>query len=105
MGLSWIISSNKQMKYEIKEKDHHWLNKGPWYNTNMCSKFNGTVLEYFIRNSITDRYNIICSITAHVRQQPIHVDDASSAGGIAIHNNATTAELKSIGETLDFIGC
>ena len=32
--LSWIISSNKQMKYDIIENNHpDWLNKGPRYNT------------------------------------------------------------------------
>ena len=30
VGLSWIISSNKQLKYETKENNHHeWLNKAP----------------------------------------------------------------------------
>ena len=37
VDLSWIISSTKQMKYDIKENNHYyWLNKGPWYNTAMC---------------------------------------------------------------------
>ena len=34
VGLSWIISSSKQMKYDIKENNHpDWLNNGPRYNT------------------------------------------------------------------------
>ena len=34
VGLSWIISSSKQIKYDTKENNHpDWLNKGPWYNT------------------------------------------------------------------------
>ena len=34
LGLSWIISSRKPIKYDIKENNHpDWLNKGPWYNT------------------------------------------------------------------------
>ena len=34
MGLSWIIYSIKQMKYDIKENNHpDWLNNGPRYNT------------------------------------------------------------------------
>ena len=45
MGLSWIISSKKQMKYYLKENKHSdWLNKGPRYNTARCSKFNGLCL-------------------------------------------------------------
>ena len=33
VGLSWIISSSKQIKYDLKENNHpDWLNKGPRYN-------------------------------------------------------------------------
>ena len=28
VDMSWIICSNKEMKYEINHQD--WLNKGPW---------------------------------------------------------------------------
>ena len=32
VGMSWVISSNKEMKYEIDENNHQdWLNKGPLY--------------------------------------------------------------------------
>ena len=44
VGLSWVISSSKPMKYGIKENNHpDWLNKGPRYNT---AKILG--LKYFI---------------------------------------------------------
>ena len=34
VGFSWIISSSKQIKYDIKENNHpDWLDKGPQYNT------------------------------------------------------------------------
>ena len=34
VGLSWIILSSKQMKYDIKENNHpDWLNKGSQQNT------------------------------------------------------------------------
>ena len=37
VGMSWIISSNQEMEYEINETNHQdWLNKGPWYNTSIC---------------------------------------------------------------------
>ena len=38
---------------------------GPWYNTSICKKLHGKVFEEFMRNSITDRYNLICYIDAH----------------------------------------
>ena len=81
VGLSWIITSNKHIKYETEEKIPDWLNKGPWYNTTICSKLYGTVFKYYIRNDRTKIYNIMCSITAHDRKQPTYVDDASSSGG------------------------
>ena len=41
VGMSWIISSNKETKYEIDENNHHdWLNKGPWYNRFIFEKYN-----------------------------------------------------------------
>ena len=93
VGLSWIISSKKQMKYEIEENNSDWLNGGPGYNTSICSKLHGTLFDGFIRNARTDRYNIMCSMTAHPRKQPTYVDYASSGGGRAITNNSTTDAL------------
>ena len=105
VGLLWMISSNKKMKYDIEEKNPDWLNKGPWYNTTMYYKFDGTKFEDFIINDIKDRYNIMCYMTAHYRQQSKYVDNSISSGGIAIPKNATTASLKSLGATLNFIDC
>ena len=39
----------------MSENNPDWLNKGPWYNTAVCSKLHGTVFEEFIRNARTDR--------------------------------------------------
>ena len=37
VGMSWIISSKDEMKYEIDKINHqYWLNTGPWYNTAIC---------------------------------------------------------------------
>ena len=61
VGLSWIICSNEEMKYEIDKSNHpYWLNKGPWYNTFICSRLQGGMFEDYITNAITDRYNILC---------------------------------------------
>ena len=105
VGLSWIISSNKQMEYYIKENNHDWLNKCPWYNTEIYSKLHVTVFEYYIRNDRTDRYNIMCSITAHDKLIPTYIDDATSGDGRAIPDNSTKAALESLGATLNFIYC
>ena len=47
----------------------------------------------------------MCYITAHYKEQPTYVDDASSGGGREIPKNATTVELESLGATLNFIDC
>ena len=45
----------------------------------------------------------MCSIPAHDKQQPTYVDDVGSGDNRAIPKNATTAELESLGATLNFI--
>ena len=94
VGLSWIISSSNKIKYGTKENYHtDRLNKGPRYNTAICSKWHGTVFDDFIRNDRTYRCNIMCSIPAHDKQQTACVDDAGNGGGRAIHNNSTPSAL------------
>ena len=66
VGMSWIISSNDEMKYEIDKINHQdWLNTGPWYNTAICSRLHECLFEYFIIHARTDRYNLMCSLGAH----------------------------------------
>ena len=105
VGLSWIISSNKKVEYDTEENNPDWLNKVPCYNTVVCSKLHGTFFEYFIINARIYRYNLICSITAHDKQQPTYIDGASSGVSTAIPKNSTTSVLKSLVATLNFIGC
>ena len=47
----------------------------------------------------------MCSITAHEKQQPTYLDDAKSGSSREIPKNATTASLKQLGATLNFIDC
>ena len=66
MGMLWMICYKEQMFYEIDEIHHpNWLNKGTWYNTDICSKLHGKLFEDFISHARTDRYNLMCSIFAH----------------------------------------
>ena len=50
VGMSWIIISNQEMEYYMTTKNNHldWLNKGPWYNKNICYKLHGIKFEDFI---------------------------------------------------------
>ena len=66
VGMSWIMSSSKEMNYEMEENNHQdLLNKGPWYKTSICSKLHGSRFEIFITQARTDRYNLMCSFVAH----------------------------------------
>ena len=66
IGMSWIICSTKEMFHEIDKTNHSsLLNKGPWYNTSICSKLYRKLFEIFIRYTITDRYHIMYYIFAH----------------------------------------
>ena len=49
-------------------KKSDWLTGGPWYNTYICKKLHRKLFEGFIINSITDRYNIMCSIDTYERE-------------------------------------
>ena len=81
VGMSWIISSNKGLKYEIYENNHQdWLNKGPWYNTPICLKLHGSMFEYFITHARTDINHLFCYLVAHDKIQPAYEDDEISIG-------------------------
>ena len=75
-GMSWIIISNYEMKYEIDESYHQdWLNKCLWYNTDICSRLNGSLFGYFKTYARTYRYNIMCYLVAHDKTLPAYEDD------------------------------
>ena len=62
VGMSCIIISNKEMRYEMDKNNHQdWWNKFPCYNTSICLKLNGSRFEDFITQARTDRYNLMCS--------------------------------------------
>ena len=73
VGMSWIIISNNEMKYEIDKINHQdWLNKGPWYNTAICSRLHESMFEDSITNARTNRYNLMCSLVSHDKKQPYY---------------------------------
>ena len=105
VGMSWIISSNKEMDYDKYTNSNNldWFDTGPWYNKNICSKLHGIKFEDFIKQARTDRYNIMCSLVAHDRLQDDYKDNEISIGNIAIPNDAIVKALKSLGATFNFI--
>ena len=104
VGMSWKISSKREMKYEMDENNHqNWLNKGPWYNTSICLKLHGSTFEDFITQARIDRYNHMCSLVAHDKIQPDYEYDESSLGDRSIPKYATPKELTALGATINFI--
>ena len=72
VGISWIISSSNEVKYEIDKNDHqYWLNRVPWYNTDICPRLHGSLFEYFITQERTNRYNLMCSLVAHDKNKQL----------------------------------
>ena len=66
VGMSWIISSNDEMKYEMDENNHQdWFVKCPWYNIATCLRLHESLFEDFITHARYDRYNIMCSLFSH----------------------------------------
>ena len=91
----WIISSNDEMEYEIDKIDHqYWLNKVPWYNTDICSSLYGSLFEDFITHAITDRYNPLCYLVSHYKKLPAYEDDESSLVDWLIPKHVTTESLE-----------
>ena len=80
-----------------------WLNKGPWYNRNICSKLHGIRLEDFITQARIYRYNLICSLVDRDRLQLDYKNDEISIGDRAIPDNATMKTLEELGATINFI--
>ena len=71
VGMSWIISSNDEMKYKIdKINPQDLLDKSTWYNTATCSRLHRSLFEYFITHARTDRCNLMCYLFAHNKEQP-----------------------------------
>ena len=64
--MSWIIFPNNEMKYEIDKINHqYWLNKGPWYITEIGSGLHGSLFEDFILHARIEIYNLMCYLVAN----------------------------------------
>ena len=91
VGMSWIISSIDEMKYERDERNNKDdFNKTPWFNTAIYSRLNGSLFEDFITHARTDRYNLMCSLVAHRKKLPAYEDDESSIGDRLLPKHVTT---------------
>ena len=105
VGMSWTIETNKQLKYDMEKQTRDGTCSGYWYNTYICKKIHGTVFEEFSRSTRTHRYNFMCSIDAHKKQNPSYIDDGNIGGGNVLPSNSTTEALVSLSTNIDLIDC
>ena len=73
--------------------------------TNILKKRHEIVFDEFIRNERTDRYNLMCSISAHEKQKPPSFYYGISSCGNALPVKSTTEVLLSLSATTNFIDC
>ena len=79
------------MKYDIKKNiNQYWLNKGPWYNIDICSRLYVSLLEDFITHARNDKYNLMCSLVANDKKLPYYEDDEGSIGDRIMPKHVTT---------------
>ena len=103
VGMLWIISTNKEMKYDMDENNHQdWLDKGPWYNTSICLNLHGSKFEDFITQARTYRYNLMCSLVAHDKMQPDY-EYYDIIGYRSLPKDATPTSFEALCATIDFI--
>ena len=93
------------MEYDMDKHDTDWITGGPLYNTFIFKNVHGRVFEEFIRDAITDRYNLMCSIDAHEKKNHSEYDDGISGGGYPITLNSIREALVSLSATIGLIGC
>ena len=105
VGISWIIETYQQLKYYIDRNNPYWITGGTWYNTYICKKIHGAVFEDYIIDARTERYELMCYIYAHEKQQLSYFDDVSSGGGNVLPSNETKEALVSMSVTFNFIYC
>ena len=58
--MSWIIETHKQLKYDMDKHNINWITCGSWYNTSICEKLHRTAFEKYVRNALSERYNLMC---------------------------------------------
>ena len=83
MGMSWIISYKKKMKYRIDESNHpDLLKKGHWYNTDICSNYHKNCLKILLH--MQEETDIIsCVLLLHRIKNNLNTKIKKSVLGIS----------------------
>ena len=78
------------MEYDIDKHNTDRITEGPWYNTSIWTKLHWTSFENYIRNEITDRYNLMCSIDSNEKQKTSSIYEIRNVGDNVLPSNLTT---------------
>ena len=62
VGFLQIIYINKHYKFEIDSEDTQWTDKGPCYNTTICTELNGQIFKDTFKIGHKDRYDFMCYV-------------------------------------------
>ena len=54
VGLSWIIQSNKKLRFDFEHHCPSWVLNGPWYDTTIFSLFHDWLFEYYVTTTRRD---------------------------------------------------
>ena len=62
VGLSWIIGSKDQLKFDFKHHCPNCILNIPRYNTPICSHLHGSSFEDCFTTAQKDSYNLMCFV-------------------------------------------
>ena len=46
-------------------EENEFTDKGPWYNTTICTKLNAQSFEYYLKTGQKDMYYLMCYVDAY----------------------------------------
>ena len=99
----WIIESNKHLKFDMEVQGSQWIDKGPWYNTKICTKLNVQSFKNDFKTGHKDRYELMCAVDVYDKEHVPMPDDVSSGVGRPMPITSPKEALFSLGQTINFI--
>ena len=71
VGISWIIETHEQLKYDTEKNDPDWITGGTWYNTSICKNYAEQCLKSLLK--MQELIDIIsCTLLMQMRRSSHH---------------------------------
>ena len=103
VGISETIEKNNDLIFEMAVMGRQWMDKSPWYNTNICTEWNGQILGDNFWTGRKDRYEFMCRFDLYEKYHVSLSYDDNSVGGIPMPNTSSKELLFSLCQIIDFI--